>query len=69
MKQGWNPHKRMGTTEDVGGAVAAICSEDAAWITGQTIAADGGISLMSTEVPLLFQSRHNIFFNHSKYSL
>lgn len=55
MKQGWNPHKRIGTTEDIGGAVAAICSEDARWITGQTIAADGGISLMSTEVPLLFQ--------------
>ena len=33
---------RPGTPSDIGGAVAALCSEDAAWITGQTIVADGG---------------------------
>ena len=54
-KQGWNPRKRMGTTEEVGGAVAMLCSDDAGWITGQTIAADGGVSLMCTEVPVFFQ--------------
>ena len=46
---------RTGTPADVGGAVAAICSDDAAWITGQTIAVDGGASLMSPEIPLEFQ--------------
>jgi NAD(P)-dependent dehydrogenase (short-subunit alcohol dehydrogenase family) len=54
-KQGWNPRRRMGTTAEIGGAVAALCSEDAGWITGQTIAADGGVSLTSTEVPVFFQ--------------
>jgi NAD(P)-dependent dehydrogenase (short-subunit alcohol dehydrogenase family) len=40
---------------DIGGAVAALCSEDAGWITGQTIVADGGGSLMNPEFPLDFQ--------------
>jgi NAD(P)-dependent dehydrogenase (short-subunit alcohol dehydrogenase family) len=39
----------------VGGAIAALCSSDAGWITGQTIVVDGGASLMSPEVPLVFQ--------------
>jgi len=55
LRDGWNPTGRPGTPADIGGAVAALCSEDAAWITGQTIVADGGSSLMSTEVPLAFQ--------------
>jgi NAD(P)-dependent dehydrogenase (short-subunit alcohol dehydrogenase family) len=55
LRSGWNPMGRPGTPADVGGAVAALCSEDAGWITGQTIVADGGTSLMSPEVPLLFQ--------------
>jgi len=55
LKQGWNPMGRPGTPADIGGAVAALCTEDAGWITGQTIAADGGATLMSPEVPLDFQ--------------
>jgi hypothetical protein len=35
--------------------VAALRSEDAGWITGQTSAVDGGASLMSPEIPLDFQ--------------
>lgn len=42
LKSGWTPMGRPGTPSDIGGAVAALCSEDAAWITGQTIVADGG---------------------------
>lgn len=55
LRDGWNPMRRPGTPMDIGGAVAVLCSEDAGWITGQTIAADGGASLMSAEVPLFFQ--------------
>ena len=31
--------------EDVAGAVAFLCGPDAAWITGQTIVIDGGVTL------------------------
>jgi NAD(P)-dependent dehydrogenase (short-subunit alcohol dehydrogenase family) len=55
LRDGWNPRGRAGTPEDIGGAGAALCSDDARWITGQTIVADGGSSLMSSEVPLAFQ--------------
>jgi NAD(P)-dependent dehydrogenase (short-subunit alcohol dehydrogenase family) len=39
------PLKRLGVPEDVAGAVAFLCSRDAAWITGQTIVIDGGVTL------------------------
>jgi NAD(P)-dependent dehydrogenase (short-subunit alcohol dehydrogenase family) len=55
LRSGWSPARRPTTPADVGGAVAALCSDDAGWITGQTIVADGGASLMSPEVPLDFQ--------------
>jgi NAD(P)-dependent dehydrogenase (short-subunit alcohol dehydrogenase family) len=55
LRSGWNPMGRPGTPTDIGGAVATLCSADASWITGQTIVADGGASLMSPEVPLPFQ--------------
>ena len=50
-----SPSGRPTVPSDVGGAVAALCSDDACWITGQTIVADGGASLMNPEVPLDFQ--------------
>ncbi|NOT60447.1 MAG: SDR family oxidoreductase [Acidobacteria bacterium] len=55
LRSGWTPMGRPGTPTDIGGAVATLCAEDAGWITGQTIVADGGASLMSPEVPLDFQ--------------
>ncbi len=55
LRSGWTPMGRPGTPADIGGAVATLCAEDAGWITGQTIVADGGASLMSPEVPLDFQ--------------
>jgi NAD(P)-dependent dehydrogenase (short-subunit alcohol dehydrogenase family) len=55
LRAGWSPSGRPTTPRDVAGAVAAICSADASWITGQTIIADGGASLMNPEVPLDFQ--------------
>jgi NAD(P)-dependent dehydrogenase (short-subunit alcohol dehydrogenase family) len=39
------PLGRLGVPEDVAGAVAFLCSPDAAWITGQTIVSDGGVTL------------------------
>ena len=39
------PMKRLGVPEDVAGAVAFLLSSDAAWITGQTMVIDGGVTL------------------------
>jgi NAD(P)-dependent dehydrogenase (short-subunit alcohol dehydrogenase family) len=39
------PLKRLGVPTDVAGPVAFLLSDDAAWITGQTIVIDGGGSL------------------------
>ena len=49
--RGWTPMGRLGTPADVGDVVALLCSEEAGWITGQVIYADGGASLMNPEVP------------------
>ncbi len=47
----WTPKGRLGTPADMGNAVALFCSEDAGWITGQTIMVDGGASLMDPVFP------------------
>lgn len=52
---GWTPMGRMGTPEDIGNAVALLCSPESAWITGQLIYADGGASLVDTLMPLEVQ--------------
>ncbi|CAN5700237.1 SDR family oxidoreductase [soil metagenome] len=39
------PLKRLGETEDIGSLVAFLLSEESSWITGQTIVADGGVSM------------------------
>lgn len=39
------PLKRLGVPEDVAGAVAYLLSEEAGWITGQTLVIDGGVTL------------------------
>jgi enoyl-[acyl-carrier protein] reductase III len=50
-QRGWTPMGRLGTPEDIGDVVTLFCSEQAHWITGQIICADGGASLMTPEVP------------------
>ena len=39
------PLKRYGTADEVAAMIAFLCSPDAGYITGQTIAVDGGISM------------------------
>ncbi|MCL3818132.1 SDR family oxidoreductase [Aeromicrobium wangtongii] len=39
------PLKRLGEPSDIGSVVAFLLSEDAAWVTGQTITVDGGLLL------------------------
>jgi NAD(P)-dependent dehydrogenase (short-subunit alcohol dehydrogenase family) len=39
------PLRRLGVPGDVAGAVAFLLSDDASWITGQTITLDGGVTL------------------------
>ena len=34
--------KRLGMPEDIAGAVALLCSDDARWINGQSILVNGG---------------------------
>ena len=37
------PLRRIGQPEDIAAAVAFLCSDDAAWITGQVIGVNGGL--------------------------
>ncbi|MDH6139219.1 MULTISPECIES: SDR family oxidoreductase [Kitasatospora] len=39
------PLKRLGVPEDIAGAVAFLLSDQASWITGQTLVIDGGVTL------------------------
>jgi NAD(P)-dependent dehydrogenase (short-subunit alcohol dehydrogenase family) len=43
------PLGRMGTAEEIAGAIAFLCSAAASFITGQDIALDGGLSLLWQE--------------------
>jgi enoyl-[acyl-carrier protein] reductase III len=54
-ENGWTPMGRLARPEDIANAVALLCSEDAAWITGQVITVDGGASLMNSDFPLEVQ--------------
>ncbi len=40
------PMKRIGRPDDLAGAATFLCSDDAAYITGQTVVVDGGILLV-----------------------
>ncbi|MEV0974891.1 SDR family oxidoreductase [Microtetraspora glauca] len=39
------PLKRLGVPEDIGGVTAFLLSEEAAWLTGQVVVVDGGLTL------------------------
>jgi 3-oxoacyl-[acyl-carrier protein] reductase len=40
------PAGRMGTPEDIGAAVVYLASEQAAWVTGQTLHVNGGMAMV-----------------------
>lgn len=48
---GWTPQGRLGTPADIGNVISLLSAEEASWITGQTIFADGGQSLMCADWP------------------
>jgi enoyl-[acyl-carrier protein] reductase III len=53
----YTPLQRVGTPADIANVVAFLCSEDAAWICGQTLTVDGGLSLTSPfDISHLFAS-------------
>lgn len=35
---------RLGKPEDIGGVIAFLCSDDASYITGETVTVTGGIN-------------------------
>ena len=39
------PLRRLGEPADIGSVVAFLLSEDAGWMTGQTLTVDGGVLL------------------------
>jgi NAD(P)-dependent dehydrogenase (short-subunit alcohol dehydrogenase family) len=39
------PLKRLGVPQDIAGAVAFLLSDQASWVTGQTLVLDGGVTL------------------------
>jgi 3-oxoacyl-[acyl-carrier protein] reductase len=40
-----HPLDPVGRPSDIAGLVAFLCSDDGEWINGQTIAADGGVTM------------------------
>jgi len=55
-ESGWVPMRRLTTPADVGNVVALLCSEQAGFVTGQTLHVDGGASLSAADLPLQFQA-------------
>jgi enoyl-[acyl-carrier protein] reductase III len=54
-KAGWNPMLRSVAPVDVANVCALLCSDEASFVTGQTITVDGGSSLMNPDFPLGLQ--------------
>jgi NAD(P)-dependent dehydrogenase (short-subunit alcohol dehydrogenase family) len=44
------PLKRLGVPADVAGPVTFLLSDDAAWVTGQTLVIDGGATLITADL-------------------
>ena len=48
------PLGRTGTVDDIAAAAAFLCSDEAAFITGQTVCVDGGGSLLALPTPQIY---------------
>ena len=55
-ESGWVPMRRLTTPADVGNVVVLLCSEEAGFVTGQIIHADGGASVALSDFPLELQA-------------
>ena len=55
VRAGWTPMRRQVTPMDVANVCALLCTDEASFVTGQTIVADGGSSLMNPDFPLALQ--------------
>ena len=53
------PMNRYGSTEEIANAVAFLCSREASYINGQTIAVDGGFDASGVGLPTLRKSRQS----------
>lgn len=51
------PLGRVGEPEDIAAAVAFLASRDASWITGTTLAVDGGLTAVNTGFRLSLSER------------
>ena len=54
-ESGWTPMGRRGTLQDIADVCALLCSDEARFFTGHTLAVDGGSSLMNSDFPLGLQ--------------
>lgn len=52
---GWTPMRRRVSPTDVANVCALLCSDEASFVTGQTVVVDGGSSLMNPDFPLALQ--------------
>ncbi len=55
VESGWTPMRRRATPADIADACALLCCDEARFVTGQSIAVDGGSSLMNSHFPLALQ--------------
>ena len=55
IESGWTPMRRMATPEDIANVCALLCTEEAGFVTGQSVSVDGGSSLMNPDLPLPLQ--------------
>ena len=55
-ESGWVPMRRLTNPADVGNVAALLCSEQAGFVTGQTLHVDGGASLSAADLPLQLQA-------------
>jgi 3-oxoacyl-[acyl-carrier protein] reductase len=46
----WAAMRRLGQPEDIADIVAFVASDDARWLTGNTLAADGGLVTTGTNI-------------------